>query len=370
MRNRLKIAIDYDDVLALCSEYAVQLEAKKGNHLDYSSINQWGKTGRPTDVIFNHFSDPEFYKTQPLYEGAKEFIQELIKRGHDVVILTAIYPEFATIRANKIMTEFPEIKKENIILSSRKDLVDVDILIDDAAHNINSTPAKYPILFRRPWNENLTGLISVYSYNEIIAFIDRISKLDIKSTRENKIYALVAPSGSGKTVIANELVKDPRFVIAKSTTTRARRNGEPEDAYNFISREEFERLYNEGHFLETTVYADNRYGTARDEFDNILSQGKNAVMPIDICGANALKMAYGDQCVIVYIKRPKSQIISALLDRMEQQLKAHPENTDKIKADIQNRILSLNSEKKNEELADRVLINNGPLEEIIKEFFY
>lgn len=197
----------------------------------------------------------------------------------------------------------------------------------------------------------------------------RLKKLDREPLRGNKVYCLVAPSGSGKTAIANELVKNPRFVIAKSTTTRPRRNGEPEDAYNFISREEFETLYKNGHFLETTVYAGNRYGTTKDEIEAILESGRNAVIPIDMCGANALKTIYDDRCVIVYVKRSKSAIINVLLDRMENQLKAHPENADTIKADIQNRILSLNAEKKNEELCDRVILNNGTLEEIVKEFF-
>ena len=54
---------------------------------------------------------------------------------------------------------------------------------------------------------------------------------------------------------------------------------------------------------------------------------------------------------------------------MESQLIAHPEESQLIKADIQNRILSLSSEKKNEELCDRVVVNNGTLLEAVKEFY-
>ena len=185
--NKMKIAIDYDDVLALCSQYALELEEKNsGKALDFSSIDRWGKTGRATDVIFKYFGQEEFYKTQPLYEGAQAFIKELASRGHDIVILTAIDSRFSSIRAEKILKEFPEIKKENIILTSRKDLVHVDVLIDDAAHNISATPAKYPILFRRPWNQHLTGLISVYTYEEILCFIDRITALERNKNTESK----------------------------------------------------------------------------------------------------------------------------------------------------------------------------------------
>lgn len=367
MKNKLTIAIDYDDVLALCTEYAVQLETAKGNALDYASIDKWGKTGRNTDVIFRYFADEEFYKTQPLYEGAKDFISALINMGHEIVILTAVDPIFASIRAEKILREFPDVKKENIILSSRKDLVNVDVLIDDAPHNIDNTPAKFPILFRRPWNQNLTGLISVYNYEEILNFIIRVSNLDKAKNTGCKVYCLVGPSGSGKTAITQQLLKDPRYEVVRSTTTRARREGEPANAYNFVSREEFEALYEQGHFIETTVYAGNRYGTTKDEIDAILKSNRNAVIPMDWCGANALKMYYGDQCVTVFVKRRKEFLIKALLDRLEKQLLADPRNAEKIKEDIQNRILSLNSEKKNEELCDKVLVNNGELKDVVAQ---
>ena len=367
--NKMTIAIDYDDVLAKCVEYAVELEAQKGNILDYRTIDSWGKTGRATDAIFKYFASEEFFRMQPLYEGANEFIKELDKRGHEIVILTAIDPKFASLRAARIMNEFPQIKKENIILSSRKDLVHVDVLIDDAPHNLNDTPAKFPICFRRPWNEHLTGLISVFSYEEILSFIDRVSRLYNGGTDyKNKVYCLVAPSCSGKTEIAKKLSMDPRFSIPRSTTTRKIRNGESKEAYNFVSREEFEQMYKNGKFIETTVYAGNRYGTTKNEIDNILSSGKNAVLPIDFSGANALKMRYGEQCEMIYVKRPKADIIRSLLDRMLAQ-NSETTNTADIIKDIQNRILSIDDEKKNEDLCDKVLINNAPIDDVIQNFW-
>jgi guanylate kinase len=368
--KKMTIAIDYDDVLALCTQYAVELEAKNGNILDYSSIDQWGMTGRATDVIFKYFTSEKFFKEQPLYEGAVDFISELIQRGHEVIILTAIDPRFASIRAEKIMKEFPQIKKGNIILSSRKDLVHVDVLVDDAPHNLNDTPAKFPICYRRPWNENLTGLISVFSYEEILSFIDRVSRLyNNETVYNNKVYCLVAPSCSGKTEIAQKLNLDPRFNIPKSTTTRTRRNGEAEDAYNFVSRAVFESMYKNGEFIETTVYAGNRYGTTKDEIDGILSSGKNAVLPIDFSGANALKMRYGEQCEMIYVKRPKADIIRSLLERMLAQNSDKSKDMTAVIKDIQNRILSIDDEKKNEDLCDKTLMNNAPIDEVIRNFW-
>lgn len=368
MNKKLKIALDVDDVLYWCIKYAVELEAEKGNIIDYSTINSWGKTGTSSDVIFEHFKNPDFYKTQPLIDGAKDFVKALIDRGLEVIILTAVDPDFSTIRAKRIINDFPEIPPENIIMGKRKDLVDVDILIDDAAHNITDTPAKYPICMRRPWNQHLTGLISVYNYKEALAFIDRISAISFQETKKS-IYCLVGPSCSGKTTIAKELAKYPSFAIPRSTTTRAKRPDEEETAYNFVTSDEFDKLYDQGYFIETTVYANNRYGTTNLEIEKIINAGKSAVIPIDFCGANALKMKYGNACSIVYIKRSKDALVGSLLNRMENQLLAHPENSEMIKADIKNRLLSLNSERKNEETCDSVLLNNKDVSEAIRFFF-
>ena len=45
------------------------------------------------------------------------------------------------------------------MLGSRKDLLHVDFLLDDADYNIASSPAKYPVLFTRPWNKSMEGFL-------------------------------------------------------------------------------------------------------------------------------------------------------------------------------------------------------------------
>lgn len=363
--KKLTIGIDFDDVLVKCTEWALELEALKGNRLDYESVDKWGKTGRPTDVIFKYFGEASFYESQPLYDGAQDFVAELQRRGHNIVIITAVDGRFSNIRVGQIQKYFPNIGERNIVLTSRKDLVHVDVLIDDAPHNIEDTPAQYPILMRRPWNQHLSGLISVYSYQEILAFIDRISMTPSGNSKKQKIICLVGPSGSGKIELAEELIKDRRFAIPRSMTTRAPKSTDS-DAYDFVSREEFDKLFKEQCFIESTVYAGNRYGTTQEQIDNILNRGQNVVFPIDFAGANMLKMKYAENCLLVYLKRPKETIVSALLDRLQSQMIRHPDMTDSIKQEIRTRILSIDAEKKNAEFCDKV-INNGSIAEAVKQ---
>ena len=62
--------------------------------------------------------------------------------------------------------------------------------------------------------------------------------------RRGRIFVISAPSGTGKTTLVNNLLKEvPRLVRSVSVTTRERRKGEREGRdYRFITRNRFEEL--------------------------------------------------------------------------------------------------------------------------------
>ena len=93
--------------------------------------------------------DPEFFRNQPPIKGAREFVQKLSQMT-EVFITTAVWPEYMTLRFQRILEEFPEIPQDHILIGSRKDKIDVDILFDDGMHNVVNSNAAYPILMRRP----------------------------------------------------------------------------------------------------------------------------------------------------------------------------------------------------------------------------
>ena len=108
---RLKFGIDVDDILFQCNEYAVTLANREYDFAPPLSINEiktWNQRGDRSDIIFKYYSRPEFYRNQPLMKGAKEFIRELCRMG-EVFFITATSPEFMSIRAQRLMKEFPEV---------------------------------------------------------------------------------------------------------------------------------------------------------------------------------------------------------------------------------------------------------------------
>lgn len=112
------------------------------------------------------------------------------------------------VRAEQIMTQFPELPPENIILGSAKDRVHFDIVLDDAIHNILESKAEYPVLMRKPWNAKMTGLLSVNTMAEFVSLVKQIMKASTSKTEKitaPAVLALVGPSGSGKREITEAL---------------------------------------------------------------------------------------------------------------------------------------------------------------------
>ena len=79
-----------------------------------------------------------------------------------------------------------------------------------------------------------------------------------------QLIVLSGPSGVGKsTVIAELFSQRSNIYFSVSYTTRQPRVGEQDGVnYNFVSREEFERMIADDELLEYAEYVDNYYGTS------------------------------------------------------------------------------------------------------------
>jgi guanylate kinase len=208
-KYKLSTAIDIDDLLMECTSYAIKLANEKHKFDPPMTIyekSRWGKLGARIDSIYPYFNDPEFYRTQPVYEGAKEFVRKLSQMT-EVYVCTAVPPEFMGIRAQRILEEFPEISEDHIYMGARKDNIHTDILFDDAMHNILTSSAKYPVLMRRPWNQEATGMLAVNTYDEFLKIVEIIAesysaKPRDDAPKDSEIVVLVGPSSCGKSKLA------------------------------------------------------------------------------------------------------------------------------------------------------------------------
>ncbi|HEX2492624.1 MAG TPA: guanylate kinase, partial [Steroidobacter sp.] len=108
-----------------------------------------------------------------------------------------------------------------------------------------------------------------------------------------KLLVIAAPSGAGKTSLVRALMsRVPALRFSISYTTRKQRETEQHGRdYFFATGEEFERMRNEGAFLEYAQVFDNYYGTSREQVDSMLAKGENVLLEIDWQGARQIRAA-------------------------------------------------------------------------------
>ncbi len=131
---------------------------------------------------------------------------------------------------------------------------------------------------------------------------------------DRRIICLIGPSGSGKTTVAQALMAEGDFMQAKTTTTRAKRDNETDEAYHFVSEQEFERMKSAGEFVEDDLYNKNRYGLTRAEIESIMKSGKKAVIVLTVVGAIRVKETFED-AKIIYTHRNVCAMIESLNKR-------------------------------------------------------
>jgi len=110
------------------------------------------------------------------------------------------------------------------------------------------------------------------------------------------LIVIAGPGGVGKDTVAQRLCEqDPRFVVSRSWTTRARRAGEDEDAYVFVDRPTFQARIDDDGFLEWAEYHGNLYGTPTPDPDD----DRHLILVIETQGAKNILDEHPDTIVVL-----------------------------------------------------------------------
>lgn len=142
----------------------------------------------------------------------------------------------------------------------------------------------------------------------------------MKSLFRGLIVAVSGPSGVGKgTVLARveELLEqaDPGSVgHSISVTTRAPRGQEQDGVeYYFRTKEEFEKMIEEGKIVEYDTYVDNYYGTPSEPLEKMLDKGQDVLFDITIEGSLALNRKFDVDTVTIFILPPSMEVLEERL---------------------------------------------------------
>ena len=131
------------------------------------------------------------------------------------------------------------------------------------------------------------------------------------------LFVLTAPSGAGKSSVARrvvERVRDLEFSV--SYTTRAPRADERDGRhYHFVDRSRFERMRDDGAFLEWAVVHGNLYGTELAATRRVLASGRDLLLDIDVEGARQVRCGPIDAVSIMILPPDFSALESRLRER-------------------------------------------------------
>ena len=132
--------------------------------------------------------------------------------------------------------------------------------------------------------------------------------------KRGKLVVISGPSGAGKTSICNELLKRiPNSRWSVSVTTRPPRGNEVDgQSYHFVSREQFQKMIDNGELLEYAEYLGNLYGTPRKPVEEAIANGEIIILEIDVQGGAqvAQRMPHS---IRIFILPPTMETLKARL---------------------------------------------------------
>lgn len=123
-------------------------------------------------------------------------------------------------------------------------------------------------------------------------------------------------SGAGKGTLMKALLAryEEYYALSISATTRQPRTGETDGReYFFKTKEEFEKLIEQGELLEYAQYVDNYYGTPVRYVRETMDKGKDIFLEIEVQGAGQVKSKIPD-ALFIFLAPPS---IADLKDRLK-----------------------------------------------------
>ena len=179
------------------------------------------------------------------------------------------------------------------------------------------------------------------------------------------VFIISAPSGSGKSTLTAELRKVvDHLEFSISYTTRGPRGSEQNGKeYFFVTRDEFQRMIEEGQFLEYAEVFGNCYGTAARFLREAFARGNDLILDIDVKGASQVQKKL-PEAVSIFILPPSREELERRLRRRtlaeneeRRKLANDGKTPEELEAIVQRRLQEASREIENYSQYDYILVN-------------
>jgi guanylate kinase len=135
--------------------------------------------------------------------------------------------------------------------------------------------------------------------------------------RHGLLIVISGPSGVGKDTLIKRLLElDRNLRYSVSCTTRSPRPNEVDGVdYTFVSRERFQKLIDEGAFLEWANYNGNLYGTLTERVERARAAGHDIVLKIEVLGAEQVRERAPDGIFIFVVPPSVDELVRRQVKR-------------------------------------------------------
>ena len=182
----------------------------------------------------------------------------------------------------------------------------------------------------------------------ILFLMKGLAKL-LMTKNKGHLFLVSGPSGVGKGTICRELLKqDKQLYFSVSATTRKPRNEDVEgQTYYFKTKEQFEEMIEKKEFLEWAEYSGNYYGTPKTPVLDMLKEGMDVLLEIDVKGALSVMQNF-EEGIYIFIAPPDED---TLINRLKNR------GTESVE-DIEKRLSAAKEELKFKDKYDYIVIND------------
>lgn len=183
--KKLTILVDMDGTIErLLDAWLVRLNKRYNRSVTVDDIAVWdigeaypGLT--PEQIMEDIYGDEIWGEVQPI-ENAAEVLKQFIDDGHEVYIVTSTPYQSVQAKMDKLLFRyFPFLRWRNVIITSNKQLVAGDVLIDDAIHNLVGGPYQkvlFDALYNRDFDAEANGMIRAHGWLEVKEIIAKMAE--------------------------------------------------------------------------------------------------------------------------------------------------------------------------------------------------
>ena len=180
--------------------------------------------------------------------------------------------------------------------------------------------------------------------------------------RSTNLIIISGPSQVGKDAVVNRLLEKGAGLNLTKAVTYTSREKRPEEKegidHHFITAEQFQELAKTDFFLEWAPVREKYFGTGKQVVLDLLKQGKNVILKIDVRGAKQVKQQF-PQVLTIFIMPDSLDNLKARMIKKgfsEEQMKIRwQEAMNEIEESKNYDYRVINEEGKLEQVVDKVI---------------